>query len=154
MKLIAYLSLRVADSDTKGDLYEYMLGKIATAGQTVLERTQHQQSCVFDGLESPYAMRAIAAWERSFRIYEKTLADGRPWLMGDQFTLAEVDPAPFIARLDGSRTGPIPANGGRRSRPDRVIWKRASVRPIKSAVRWNGKVRKWLTTLDKSGPNT
>ena len=29
----------MADSDTKGDLYEYMLGKIATAGQNGQSRT-------------------------------------------------------------------------------------------------------------------
>ena len=33
------------------------------AGQTDIERTQRQQSCVFDGLDSPYALRAIATWE-------------------------------------------------------------------------------------------
>jgi len=32
-------SIDMADSDTKGDLYEYMLGKIATAGQTGQFRT-------------------------------------------------------------------------------------------------------------------
>lgn len=70
-------------------------------GQTVLERTQRQQSCVFDGLESPYAMRAIAAWERAFSKIDKSMSDGRAWLMGDQFTLADLNLAPFIARLDG-----------------------------------------------------
>jgi len=71
------------------------------AGQTVLERTQRQQSCVNDGFESPYAYRAIGSWERSFSKIEKTLADGRSWLLGDQFTLADLNLAPFIARLDG-----------------------------------------------------
>ena len=71
------------------------------AGQTVLERTQRQQSCVFDGYRSPYALRAIAAWERAFAKIDKTLADGRPWLMGEQFTLADLNLAPFVARLDG-----------------------------------------------------
>ncbi|MDZ7762390.1 MAG: N-6 DNA methylase [Desulfovermiculus sp.] len=32
-------SIDMADSDTKGDLYEYMLGKIATAGQNGQFRT-------------------------------------------------------------------------------------------------------------------
>ena len=32
----------MADSDTKGDLYEYMLGKIATAGQNGQLRTPRQ----------------------------------------------------------------------------------------------------------------
>lgn len=71
------------------------------AGQTVLERTQRQKSCVFDGFDSPYAMRAIAVWERMFAKIEKTIAEGGPWLMGEQFTLADLELATFIARLDG-----------------------------------------------------
>ena len=71
------------------------------AGQTVLERTQRQQSCVFEGMDSPYAMRAIAAWERIFAKIEKTVAERGPWLMGRQFTLADLELATFIARLDG-----------------------------------------------------
>ena len=71
------------------------------AGQTVLERTQRQQSCVFDGFDSPYALRAIAIWERIFAKIDKTIAAGGPWLMGRQFTLADLELATFIARLDG-----------------------------------------------------
>lgn len=71
------------------------------AGQTVLERTQRQQSCVFEGLDSPYAMRAIACWERIFAKIDKTIVGGGPWLMGKQFTLADLELATFIARLDG-----------------------------------------------------
>ena len=77
------------------------------AGQTELERTQRQQSCVFEGLDSPYAQRAIASWERTFGNIEKSLADGRRWLMGNTFTLAEVNLAPFVARLDGLRMLPV-----------------------------------------------
>lgn len=71
------------------------------AGQTVLERTQRQQSCVFDGFGSPYALRAIATWERLFSKINVTMSDGRLWIMGDQFTLADLNLAPFVARLDG-----------------------------------------------------
>jgi glutathione S-transferase len=71
------------------------------AGQTVLERTQRQQSCVFEGLNSPYALRAIATWERIFKKIESVVSDGRTWLMGEEFTLADLNLAPFIARLDG-----------------------------------------------------
>ena len=69
--------------------------------QTVLERTQRQQSCVFEGLNSPYALRAIATWERVFSKINSTMSDDRPWIMGDQFTLADLNLAPFVARLAG-----------------------------------------------------
>jgi len=71
------------------------------AGQTVLERTHRQQSCVKEGYDSPYALRAIAIWERLFSKIESVLSDSRPWLLGEKFTLAEINFAPFIARLDG-----------------------------------------------------
>lgn len=71
------------------------------AGQTVLERTQRQQSCVFEGLSSPYALRAIATWERIFKKINLTMSDGRRWIMGENFTLADLNLAPFVARLDG-----------------------------------------------------
>ena len=71
------------------------------AGQTVLERTQRQKSCVFEGFNTPYAIRAIATWERIFKKIENIISDGRPWLMGERFTLADLNLAPFIARLDG-----------------------------------------------------
>ncbi len=70
-------------------------------GQTVLERTQRQQSCVFEGLNSPYVSRAIACWERIFTKIEKTILEYGPWLMGEQFTLADLELSTFVARLDG-----------------------------------------------------
>jgi glutathione S-transferase len=69
--------------------------------QTVIDRTLRQMSCVKHGLDSPYVLRAIAAWERTFTHTEEALADGRPWLMGEQFTLADLCYAPFLARISG-----------------------------------------------------
>ncbi len=69
------------------------------AGQTLLDRTLRQQSCVGEGINSPYAIRALVAWERIFGKIEKTLGDGRSWLMGDLFSLAEINFAPLIARV-------------------------------------------------------
>jgi glutathione S-transferase len=91
--VIVFRTKIMAMSDTDRDAY--------WAGQTVLERTQRQQSCVFEGLDSPYALRAIATWERIFNYIDQAVSDGRPWLMGEQFTLADLNLAPFIARLDG-----------------------------------------------------
>jgi glutathione S-transferase len=71
------------------------------ARQTVIDRTLRQMSCVKRGLDSPYVLRAIAAWERTFTHTEEALADGRPWLVGEQFTLADLCYAPFLARIAG-----------------------------------------------------
>ena len=69
------------------------------ASQTLLDRTLRQQSCVHEGINSPYAIRALVAWERIYDKIEKTLGDDRPWLMGDVFSLAEINFAPLIARV-------------------------------------------------------
>lgn len=65
-----------------------------------IDRLHRQQSCVYEGLDSLYVMRAIGAWERIFHKMENTLYDGRPWIMGSQFTLIETANAPFIKVLE------------------------------------------------------
>ena len=102
------------------------------AGQTDIERTQRQQSCVFDGLDSPYALRAIATWERIFASIEAVLTDNRRWIMGDAFTLAEINLAPFIARLDGLRMLPVWLDDRPRTR---VWWAAVKARPSFAAAR-------------------
>ena len=102
------------------------------AGQTVLERTMRQQSCVFEGFDSPYAQRAIAAWERMFAKLDKTIAAGGPWIMGDQFTLADLNFAPFVARLDGLKL----VEPWLDERPHaRAWWQAVKARPSFSAAR-------------------
>ncbi|MCP4181874.1 MAG: glutathione S-transferase family protein [Hyphomicrobiales bacterium] len=70
------------------------------AEQTDISRTYRQKSCFEDGLESPYAIIALAAWERIFGKLEKAFSDDRRWIMGNQFTLADISYAPLIARLE------------------------------------------------------
>ena len=69
--------------------------------QKVLDRALRQVVCVEQGLDSPYVIRAIASWERTWGHIEAVLGDGRPWLMGQQFTLADLCYAPFVARIAG-----------------------------------------------------
>jgi glutathione S-transferase len=54
------------------------------------------------GVESPYVLQAITAWETAFRNMEKALAGGatpRPWLAADTMTLADANMMPFVARI-------------------------------------------------------
>ncbi len=44
--------------------------------------------------------RAVAAYEIAFKAMEETLAGGSNWLVDDMFSLAEVNLAPFVARLE------------------------------------------------------
>lgn len=65
-----------------------------------IDRLYRQQSVIREGVNSPYVMRAIGALESIFRLMEHTLADGRPFIMGDRLTLAEVNFAPFVKVLE------------------------------------------------------
>jgi glutathione S-transferase len=64
------------------------------------ERGEHIRSCYELGVESPYVYQGIAAYEKAFKTMEQDLAAGGPWLLGAQFSLADVNMMPFVARLD------------------------------------------------------
>ena len=71
-------------------------------------------------------MRAIGAFESIFGLMERALADGRPYIMGDQFTLAETNFAPFVKVLEMVRfldfwLEPFPLT--------RAWWNRVASRP-------------------------
>lgn len=51
------------------------------------------------GVQSPFVLHAIGAYERAFKYMEETLEQGGPWLLGEQVTLADINMMPFVARL-------------------------------------------------------
>jgi hypothetical protein len=64
-------------------------------------RRRDRVKSTFDrGAESPYVFHGIGAYEKAFKKMEKDLSDGRVWLMGDQFTLADINLMPLGARLE------------------------------------------------------
>ena len=64
-----------------------------------LERRARYISTYENGVESPYVLDGIAKFEKLFKNMETTLADGRTWLLGDGYTLADISITPFVARL-------------------------------------------------------
>ncbi len=64
------------------------------------ERRDRHKSLFEDGVESPWVFRAVGAYEMSFKKMEATLAGGADWLAGDMYSLAEINLAPFLARLE------------------------------------------------------
>ena len=52
------------------------------------------------GVQSPFVLHAIAAYERAFKMLETTLAEGGPWIVGAAPTLADINLMPLVARLD------------------------------------------------------
>lgn len=65
-----------------------------------LDRRDRQISVYEKGAQAPAVYRGAAAYEKIFAKLDKVLTDGRSWLMGDLFTLAEINLAPYFARLE------------------------------------------------------
>ena len=64
------------------------------------ERTARYKSCYAEGVESFYVYLAIAGFEKAFAAMEAELSDGRAWLLGDDYSLADIGLSPFVARLN------------------------------------------------------
>lgn len=52
------------------------------------------------GVQSPFVLYAIAAYERAFKALEEALAASGPWILGAKLTLADINLMPYVARLD------------------------------------------------------
>ncbi|MDA1327270.1 MAG: glutathione S-transferase family protein [Proteobacteria bacterium] len=63
-------------------------------------RRDRYKSTYEEGVESPYVFRGIAAFEIAFKGMDEALAGGADWLVGDMFSLAEINLAPMVARLE------------------------------------------------------
>jgi glutathione S-transferase len=68
--------------------------------QTDLHRLMRQRSCVDEGFSSDYVLRSVFDVMRLAEDLDKQLESHGPWLMGEQYTLAEINYSPFLARLD------------------------------------------------------
>jgi glutathione S-transferase len=64
------------------------------------QRTARMKSWYEFGVDSPYVYEGIAAYEKAFKTMQADLVAGGPWLLGKDFTLADVNMVPFVARLD------------------------------------------------------
>jgi glutathione S-transferase len=63
-------------------------------------RTDRFKSTYEHGVESPFVVHAVAAYERAFGLLENALAGSGPWVLGADPTLADINLMPFAARLD------------------------------------------------------
>jgi glutathione S-transferase len=63
-------------------------------------RTDRFKSTYEFGAKSPFVVYGVTALERAFKMLEETLADGGPWILGSEPTLADINLMPYAARLD------------------------------------------------------
>lgn len=53
------------------------------------------------GVDSPYVFQAIGNWEKAFKALDASLTEfGGPWLLGDMFTLADINMIPYVWRIE------------------------------------------------------
>lgn len=53
------------------------------------------------GVDSPYVFQAIGNWEKAFKALDASLTEfGGPWLLGDMFTLADINMIPYLWRIE------------------------------------------------------
>lgn len=65
-----------------------------------LERRERRIVGMQLGIEAPHVYRGIVAFEKVFQKLTKSLSDGRQWVAGDLFTLAEINLIPYFSRLE------------------------------------------------------
>jgi glutathione S-transferase len=83
------------------------------------ERAARQRVLMRDGLEAPFVRQAVGVYERALDEMDAALAKtGAPYLVGSQYTLAEVALAPYLERLDRLGLSPLWENG----RPHLTGW--------------------------------
>ncbi len=63
-------------------------------------RRERKRQTIELGLDAPGAPAALRLYDGVLARMETQLADGRAWLMGDQYTLADVAMTPYVVRLD------------------------------------------------------
>ncbi len=65
-----------------------------------LERRDRQTAVYEHGVDAPHVYRGTVAFEKVFQKMDKALADGRDWLAGGAWSLAEINLAVYVSRLD------------------------------------------------------
>jgi glutathione S-transferase len=65
------------------------------------DRTARYKSAFAEGVNSPYVFQAIGHYEKLFKSLEAKLSEhGEPWVLGDTYSLADINLMPFVARLN------------------------------------------------------
>ena len=63
------------------------------------ERRARYISTFLKGVDSQYVLEGIYEFEKMFRDMDTALAEKKDWLLGDDYTLADISISPYVARL-------------------------------------------------------
>jgi glutathione S-transferase len=94
-------------------------------------RRERKRLNIEKGMDSPTVPGALAVYDGALARMESRLAGGRPWLVGDRYTLADVAMTPYVTRL-----AHLKFEGMWARRPGVAAWyERVQARPNYRAIR-------------------
>jgi glutathione S-transferase len=109
-------------------------------------KRERRRDLVFKGLDAPVFLEAVRMWASLVRDMDAAL-DGRDWLAGDAYSLAEAAYAPYITRLDH-----LNLMGFLDSAPNLADWyARVTARPSYAVAFGDWNEEKYLTLMSEKG---
>lgn len=111
-------------------------------------RRARMYSTFEEGADSPYVGYGVFSYEKMFRELDEALSSGKDWIMGDRFTLADINVMPFAARIEYLNL--LDVWIGERPRVQ-AWWARAKARPSFAKAISEKVTPEQLETMRKSG---
>jgi glutathione S-transferase len=111
-------------------------------------RRERKRLGIEKGMDAPFVPDALKTYDSALARIETRLAHGKPWLMGEQYTLADVGFTPYVTRL-----AHLHFEGMWAKRPRLAAWyDRIQARPNYRAVR-DFVNPSYIALFDKHGPD-
>lgn len=89
------IAFRYQKLDKGPEAVEALLAKM-----TDVAKRERSRDTIFNGVDSQYVQGAIQRFDKLLGDMEAALGDGGPWLAGADFSLADINYAPYMARLE------------------------------------------------------
>lgn len=110
-------------------------------------RRERKRLGIEKGMDAPFVPDALRVYDGALARMETRLAHGKPWLIGDRYTLADVGLTPYVTRL-----AHLHFDGMWARRPRLAAWyeriqARPNYRAIRDFINWG-----YIELFDKHGP--
>jgi glutathione S-transferase len=110
-------------------------------------RRERKRLGIEKGIEAPFVPDALRTYDRALARMEAQLAHGKPWLMGEQYSLADAGLTPYVVRL-----AHLHFDGMWARRPRLAAWhERIQARPNFRAIR-DFVNPSYIALFDEHGP--
>jgi glutathione S-transferase len=110
-------------------------------------RRERKRLGIEKGMDAPFVPDALRTYDGALARMEARLAHGKPWLMGDQYTLADAGLTPYVTRLAHLNFGGMWARRPRLAAWHERIRARANYRAIRDFINQG-----YIALFDTHGP--